>query len=81
MTEIKKSPKQSQQMFQAMFRKPVVRVPAGKVRGTGKRLTDEREQELLALRRKDPQTYTFRRLALIFGITDSAAHYLVAKAA
>lgn len=78
MDTIKRSRKQSQQMFQAMWRRTNVKVPTGKVRGTSHGLSPEKVDELLSLRVKDPKTFTFRRLGLIFGVTDSMAHYLVA---
>lgn len=46
-----------------------VPVPPGKVRSQGGGMTDEQVEEARKLRRKDPDGYTWRRLALAFGTT------------
>lgn len=47
----------------------------GRIHGTGQRLTGKEWDEARRLRKKDPQTYTLRRLGAIYGLDPASMHY------
>lgn len=52
-------------------------VPKGRIHGTGHRLSDEEKVEARKLRSKDPQNYTLRRLASIYGVDPGSMWYIL----
>lgn len=58
---------------QPKYRDLKVALPATRAVGSHQRLTDEQVADLKALRKKDPDGYTWRRLGYIFGTTDTTA--------
>jgi len=59
------------------LKKKSTEVPSGRINGTGKGTTEEQRAELRKLRQKDPQTYTLRRLALIYGLDPGTVYYIL----
>jgi hypothetical protein len=57
----------------ARFRDPGVAVPAGKIHGTGHHVGGLEAEQLRKLRERDPKVFTWRRLGLVFGVTDTQA--------
>jgi hypothetical protein len=58
------------------FRNPKVEFTLeGRIHGTGHRLTADEKAEMLKLRAKDPETFTLRRLAAIFGQDPGTVYY------
>ena len=47
----------------------------GKIHGSGHRLTDAEKTEMLRLRDKDPDTFTLRRLSVIYGMDPGSVWY------
>lgn len=47
----------------------------GRIHGTGHRLSEDEKAEMLKLRAKDPETFTLRRLAAIFGQDPGTVYY------
>jgi hypothetical protein len=52
---------------------PNVPVPSGKVHGEGRHVAEDEARRIKQLRERDPKTFTWRRLGLAFGVTDTQA--------
>ena len=47
----------------------------GRIHGTGRRLTPEEKAQAIRLRKRDPETFSLRRLAVAYGIDPASMYY------